>query len=137
MNLAECLHANTYLRKVKVTLIVIGWAWSNRVCPFRSRDSIICCISRMNEWIELIFCKLIHCVRKVKSYFDMHMVKYGCSLLGPEILKSAFSQIKKNWWIELIFCMLEATELFLVRSLIMLFIFGFYILRLHCSCIKL
>ena len=49
MNLAECLHANTYLRKVKVTLIVIGWAWSNRVCPFRSRDSIICCISRMNE----------------------------------------------------------------------------------------
>ena len=29
MNLAEFLHANTYLRKLKVTSIVIGWAWSN------------------------------------------------------------------------------------------------------------
>ena len=68
---------------------------------------------------------------------DMHMVKYGCALLGPETLKSALSQLKKIWWIELIFCMLEATELFLVRPLIMLCIFGFYILGLHCSCIKL
>ena len=29
MNFADFLHANTYLRKPKVTLIVIGWAWSN------------------------------------------------------------------------------------------------------------
>ena len=29
MNLAEFLHANTYLRKLKVTLIIIGWAWWN------------------------------------------------------------------------------------------------------------
>ena len=28
-NLAELLHVNTYLRKLKVTLIVIGFAWSN------------------------------------------------------------------------------------------------------------
>ena len=38
----------TYLREIKVTLIVIGWAWWNLGCPFRSWDSIICCISRMN-----------------------------------------------------------------------------------------
>ena len=29
MNLVGYLYANTYLRKVKFTLIVIGWAWSN------------------------------------------------------------------------------------------------------------
>ena len=28
MNFADFLRANTYLRKPKVTLIVIGWAWS-------------------------------------------------------------------------------------------------------------
>ena len=28
MNLAEILHANTYLRKLKVTIIVIESAWS-------------------------------------------------------------------------------------------------------------
>ena len=28
-NLAELLHANTNLRKLEVTLIVTGWAWSN------------------------------------------------------------------------------------------------------------
>ena len=27
INLAELLHANTYLRKLKVNLIIIGWAW--------------------------------------------------------------------------------------------------------------
>ena len=61
MNLADFLHANAYLRKLKV-----GQIW---LCPLRSWDSIICCISRMNEWIELIFCMLIHGVRKAKSYF--------------------------------------------------------------------
>ena len=49
MNLAEFLHANTYLKKLKVTLIVIGGTWSNMGVSFRSQDSIICCISRMNE----------------------------------------------------------------------------------------
>ena len=51
MDLANFLHANTYSGKVKVT-------W----------DSIICCISRMNEWIELIFWMLIS-VTKAKSYY--------------------------------------------------------------------
>ena len=34
INLAEFLHVNTYLRKLKVTLIVIGWAWSNMDVSF-------------------------------------------------------------------------------------------------------
>ena len=34
INLAEFLCANTYLRKLKVTLIVIGWALSNMGVPF-------------------------------------------------------------------------------------------------------
>ena len=34
INLAEFLHANTYLRKLKVTLIVIGLAWSNMGVSF-------------------------------------------------------------------------------------------------------
>ena len=29
MNLPEFLHDDTYLRKLKVTLTVIEWAWSN------------------------------------------------------------------------------------------------------------
>ena len=35
----------------------IRWRW------------LICCISRMNQWIELIFHMLIHGVRKAKIYF--------------------------------------------------------------------
>ena len=34
INLAEFLHANTYLRKLKATLIVIWLAWSNMGVPF-------------------------------------------------------------------------------------------------------
>ena len=29
INLAESLHTNTYIRKLKVTLIIIGEAWLN------------------------------------------------------------------------------------------------------------
>ena len=49
MKLADFLHADTYSGKLEVTLIVIGWAWSNMV---------VGCISRMNEYIGLIFCML-------------------------------------------------------------------------------
>ena len=35
MNLADFLHANAYSGKLKVTLIVIGWAWSNMVVAFK------------------------------------------------------------------------------------------------------
>ena len=34
IDLAEFLDANTYLRKLKVTLIVTGWAWSNMGVSF-------------------------------------------------------------------------------------------------------
>ena len=34
LNLAEFLYANAYLRKLKVTLIVIGLAWSNMGVSF-------------------------------------------------------------------------------------------------------
>ena len=34
INLAEFVHANTYLRKLKVTLIVIGLTWSNMGVSF-------------------------------------------------------------------------------------------------------
>ena len=71
-----------------------GHIW---VCPFRSQDSIICCISRMNELIELMFCMLIHGVRKAEIYFGyMHMVKYCCDLLGPGTLIPALSELKNK-----------------------------------------
>ena len=55
----------------------------------------------MNEWNELIFCMLIHGIRKAKSYFGYaDGQRYGCDLLGPGTLKSALSQLKNksmNW----------------------------------------
>ena len=94
-NLAEFLYANTFQRKLKVTLIVTGWARSNKDDPFISWDSIIWYISRMNEWIELIFCKLIHGIKKAKSYFR-YAHGQGCDLLGPGTLKSALLPHLKN-----------------------------------------
>ena len=38
----------TYLRELKVTLLVTRWVWWNMGCPFKSWDSIICCIPRVN-----------------------------------------------------------------------------------------
>ena len=39
---------------------------------------------------------------KLKVNLGMHMVKYGCDLLGPGTLKSALSQIKNKWmnWVD-------------------------------------
>ena len=34
INLPDFFHANTYLRKLKVTLIVIRWAWTNMGVSF-------------------------------------------------------------------------------------------------------
>ena len=79
MGLANFLHANTYSGKVKVT-------W----------DSIICCISRMNEWIELIFWILIG-VRKAKCYFG-----YAHDQIWLRPFRSWGSKIffisRINWW---------------------------------------
>ena len=46
----------------------------------------------MDEWIELIFAYSYMVSRKLKVTLGMHMVKYGCDLLGPGTLKSALSQ---------------------------------------------
>ena len=73
------LHATTYSGKVKVT-------W----------DSMICCISKMNEWIELIFWMLIS-VGKAKSYYGY---AHGQIWLRP--FRSWDSKIcfisRINWW---------------------------------------
>ena len=115
MNLSSFLHANTYLRKLKATLKLLGGHGQIWVFPFRSRDSIICCISRMDEWIELVLCILIHacsCMvsRKLKVTLDMYMVKYGKGLLGLGSLKSAYLNSKINRWIVLIFFMMKVME---------------------------
>ena len=44
---------------------------------------------------------------KLKVTLGMHMVKYGCDLLGPGTLKSALSQLTNKLIIELMFCSLE------------------------------
>ena len=33
---------------------------------------------------------------KLKVTLDMHMVRYGCDLLGPGTVKFALSQLRKN-----------------------------------------
>ena len=48
INLANFWHAKTYSRKLKVISVVIGWAWSNMDVAFRSWDSKICFISKIN-----------------------------------------------------------------------------------------
>ena len=45
MNLADFLHANTYSGKPKVTLIVIGWAWSNMGVVFKVIGTLLSAIS--------------------------------------------------------------------------------------------
>ena len=45
MNLADFLHANTYSGKSKVTLIVIGWAWSNMGVVFKVIGTLLSAIS--------------------------------------------------------------------------------------------
>ena len=70
MNLDEFLHVNTYLRKLKVTLIVIGWAWSNMDVSFQVMG-LYNLLYLINEWMNWadFFCILIHGARKAKSYF--------------------------------------------------------------------
>ena len=91
MGLANLLHANTYSEKVKVT-------W----------DSIICCISRMNERIELIFWMLIS-ARKAKSYYGY---AHGQIWLPP--VRSWSSKIffisRTNWWTTA-YCHYSANEM--------------------------
>ena len=41
MNLADFLHTNTYPGKLKVTLRVIGWTWSNMGVVFKFMGLIL------------------------------------------------------------------------------------------------
>ena len=53
----------------------------------------------MNELSWFFACSYI-VSGKLKVTLHMHMVKYGCDLLGPGTLKSALSQLKNksmNW----------------------------------------
>ena len=63
---------------------------------YRHRDYIICCMSRMNEWIELIF-RILKSVRKAKSYYGY---AYGqiwlWSFLSWDSKMCFISRI--NWW---------------------------------------
>ena len=100
-NLAEFLHASTYSRKLKITLIVIGWAWSHIRCVILGHRTLLS--SALSQWMNELswFFTCSYMVSgKLKVTLGMHMVKYGCDLLGPVSLKSALSQLKNksmNW----------------------------------------
>ena len=87
MNLDEFLHANTYLRKLKVTLIVIGWAWSNMGVSFQVMG-LYNLLYLINEWMNWadFFAYSYMVPGKLKVALGMHMVKYGCDLLGSGTL---------------------------------------------------
>ena len=53
------LHVDTNSDKLKVDLTTFGWVWSNMDMPFSSWDSKICCILRINLWVEFVFWMLI------------------------------------------------------------------------------
>ena len=55
MNCIDFLHAQTYLRMIKVTLGVHGQIW---LWPFRYKVSKISFVSIINWWAEPIFCML-------------------------------------------------------------------------------
>ena len=67
---------------------------------FRSFDSMICCISRMNDEISWFFA-CSHTVKKVKVYFGCTWSKYDCDILGLGNLKFALCQgeITKLSWL--------------------------------------
>ena len=92
MNLAHFLHVNTYSGKLKVTVIVIGWAWSNTRAAFLVMGlyNLLYLKDEWRNWAD--FCMFIHGIRKKGKTLRMHMVKYGFDLLGPGTLKSALSQ---------------------------------------------
>ena len=83
MNLDEFLHANTYLRKLKVTLIVIGWAWSNMGVSFQVMVlyNLLYLINEWMNWADFFACSYM-VPGKLKVTLGMHMVKYGCDLLS-------------------------------------------------------
>ena len=91
------LDVHTYSGKLKITLIVIGWAWSNMGVGFGLLAHGTLKSAVFQEWIDelswLFACWYV--IRKAKSYCNkywVHRVKYGCELLGRGNIKSALSQ---------------------------------------------
>ena len=90
------LPGDTNSGKLKVTLIIIGWAWSNMGMTFtlghRTLKSAV-----TQEWFNQLnwFFAYWSKFRKTKSYFNncwVEMVKYGCGFFGLGTLKSGVSQ---------------------------------------------
>ena len=72
-----CTDANS--GKLRINLIIFGWLWSKMGWFFACSYMVSA---------------------KLKVTLVIHMVKYGCGLLGPRTLKSTLSQLKDksmNW----------------------------------------
>ena len=54
----DFLHTGARSGKLKVVLVIFGWAWLKWAWQISSWDPNICCILRMSLWIEQIFCML-------------------------------------------------------------------------------
>ena len=133
-NLADFLKANIYIfRKVKsyfnshwVGMIKYGCS------PISLWDSIICYISRMNGWIERVFCMFIHSVRKAKSYFG-----YAHGQIWMWRFRSWVSKIcsvsRTTQWIELIFACWKWCNNFLLDANHALYLWLLNTEALHCS----
>ena len=84
---------------------------------FRSWYCKICCISRMNWWIELIL-DVVTQFRKDKSYFNkfyVGLVKTWCGLLVHETLKSAISGEwidELSWFFSCLYKFMKAKKYF-------------------------
>ena len=74
-----------WYQKLRVDRKILWWLWSEAL------------VTTLDEWIELIFCMVIHGVRKVISSLGMYMVKYGYDLLGLGTLKSACKNNIECW----------------------------------------
>ena len=82
-----------WYQKLRVDRKILGWLWSEVVVATLVTRS-------MDEWIELIFCMLIHGVRKAKSYFG-----YAHGQIWLWSFRSWDSKISRiNRWIQPIFC---------------------------------
>ena len=91
MDLANFLLVNTYLGKVKVTLILIGGYVQVYMWPLKSLGFYN--LLYLNEWMN--WADILNALKvsgKLKVTMGMHMVEYGCDFLGPGTLKSALSQ---------------------------------------------
>ena len=82
-----------WYQKLRVDRKILGWLWSEVV--------VATLVTRwMDEWIELIFCMLIHGVRKDKSYFRYALGQIWLWPFRPRDSKICFISSKNksmNW----------------------------------------